>query len=185
MKRIILLIPILIFIISCNKENEEIPFVPANYEFSKNSFVGKTKSYNSQGLISSEIEFNEDFFQLFQGNCYLMKNLKFISDNELVLFFEDGREDSVIQMNYIKEVNNIILKRISENGSVPEKILFYDYENKIQVPCTGVKLVLKQSVSNGIIFGEYTSEQFQQLIDYLQEGEMIYLNQMIIEYVQE
>ncbi len=75
MKHLILLFLAIFILLSCKKEKEETPFIPKNYKFLKNEFVGVAKSYNSDGLISDKVEFNEDLFYMYSNVSYFMTDI--------------------------------------------------------------------------------------------------------------
>lgn len=75
MKHLILLILTILILTNCKEEKNEIPLISQNYKFLKNDFVGVAKSYNSDGIISDNVKFDEDLFYMFSNVCYFMNSI--------------------------------------------------------------------------------------------------------------
>lgn len=183
MKRLALVFLTILILSSCKKEKEEIPFIPQNYVFQKNEIVGVAKSYNSDGLISDNIEFNEDLFFMYINECYFMNDIKFNSDT-LATFLYDDREDSIVVVKYFKNESDITFKQIKVTDPDQSRLHFVKSESIIKAKCTCVRLFLKESLSSFIFYGEMTTEYLQTLKAYLKANEKIYVQPFNVIYEQ-
>lgn len=183
MKRLILLFLTILIMLSCKKEKEEIPFVPQNYKFLKNEFVGVAKSYNSDGLISDNVEFNQDLFYMYSNECYFMNDIEFNSDTLATFHFVD-REDSILMVKYFQNGTDITFKQIEVTDPDQSRLHFVKNESIIIAKCTGVRLFLNESLSTYIFYGEMSTEYLQTLMAYLKVNEKIYVQQFNVIYEQ-
>lgn len=183
MKRLILLFFTILITLSCKKEKEEIPFIPQNYKFLKNEFVGDAKSYNSAGMISDKVEFNEDLFFMYANKCYFMNDIEFNSDTLATFHFAD-REDSILLVKYFKNESDITFKQIKVTDPDQSRLHFVEDGNIMKAKCTGVRLFLNESLSTYIFYGEMTTEYLQTLKAYLKVNEKIYVQPFNVIYEQ-
>ena len=181
MNRLILLFITIIIIVSCRKEKEEIPFNPQSYKFLKNEFVGVAKSYNSDGLISDNVEFNEDLFYMYPNDCYFMNEIEINSDTLATFRFVD-REDSILIVKYFQNGSDITFKQIKVTDPDQSRLHFVKNESIIKAKCTGVRLVLNESLSSFLFFGEMSTEYLQTLMANLKVNEKIYVQQFNVIY---
>ena len=181
MKRLILLFLTILIMWSCKKEKEEIPFISQNYKFLKNEFVGVAKSYNSNGLISDNVEFNEDLFYMFSNDCYFMNDIVFNSDTLATFHFVD-RENSTLIVKYFQNGSDITFKQIKVTDPDQSRLHFVKNEDIIKAKCTGVRMFLNESLSTYIFYGEMSSEYLQTLMANLKVNEKIYVQQFNIIY---
>lgn len=183
MKRLILLFLTILIITSCKKEKEETPFNPQNYKFLENEFIGVAKSYNSEGIISSDVEFNEDLFYMYSNVCYFMTDIE-INSNTLATFHYADRKDSISIVKYFQNGTDITFKLIKETDPDPSRLHFFKNESIIKAKCTGVRLVLNESLYSYLFFGEMSTEYLQTLMAYLKVNEKIYVQQFNVMYEQ-
>jgi hypothetical protein len=181
MKKLSLLFLTVIIMTSCKKEKDEIPFIPQTYEFLKNEFVGNTKSYNSDGLINDNVEFDQDFLNMYSQSSYFMDEIEFISDTLATFHFND-REDSISTVRYNESDADITFNRITETDAIPSSVLFLKSENNLKATCTGIRFILNQSLHTYLFFGDMTSEYLQTVQNSLNEGEKIYIQQFSVVY---
>ena len=181
MKRLILLFLTIFIMLSCKKEKEETPFIPQNYKFLKNEFVGVAKSYNSVGLISDNVEFNEDLFYMYSNECYFMNEIVFNSDTLATFNFVD-REDSILIVKYFQNGTDITFKQIKVTDPDQSRLNFVKNESIIKAKCTGVRLFLNESLSTFIFYGEMSTEYLQTLKNSLKVNEKIYVQQLDVIY---
>ena len=181
MKQLILLFLTILIMLSCKKEKEETPFIPQNYKFLKNEFVGAAKSYNSGGLISDNVEFNEDLFYMYSNVSYFMTDININSDSLATFHFAD-RQDSISTVKYLQSGSDITFKRITETDPIPTSLNFVDNESNLKATCTGVRFVLNESLSSYLYFGEMSPEYLQTLKNYLKVNEKIYVQQFNVIY---
>ena len=181
MKRLILLFLTIFIMLSCKKAKEETSFIPQNYKFLKNEFVGVAKSYNSDGLISDNVEFNEDLFYMYSNVSYFMTAIDIKSDSLATFHFAD-RQDSISIVKYLQSGTDITFKRITETDPIPTSLNFVDNESNLKAKCTGVRFVLNESLSNYLYFGAMSSEYLQTLINHLKVNEKIYVQQFNVIY---
>lgn len=181
MKQLILLFLTILIMLSCKKEKGETPFIPQNYKFLKNEFVGAAKSYNSGGLISDNVEFNEDLFYMYSNVSYFMTDININSDSLATFHFAD-RQDSISTVKYLQSGTDITFNRITETDPIPTSLNFVDNESNLKATCTGVRFVLNESLSSYLYFGEMSSEYLQTLKNYLKVNEKIYVQQFNVIY---
>jgi len=181
MKRLILLFLTILIMMSCKKEKEEMLFSPLNYKFLKNEFVGGGKSYNSEGLISDNVAFNEDLFYMYSNTCYFMNDIEINSDTLATFHFVD-KDDSISIVKYLQDGTDITFKRTIETDPIPSSLHFTENERNIKARCTGIRFVLNESLSSYLFFGEMSPEYLQTLKDYLKGNEKIYVQQFNVIY---
>jgi hypothetical protein len=168
---------------SCKKGKEEIPFNPQNYKFLENEFIGVAKSYNSEGLISSNVAFNEDLFYMYPNVCYFMKSIE-INSESLATFHYIDKEDSITIVNYLRDGTDIAFNRISETDPIPPNIHFIENKSNIKATGTGIRFVLNESLNSYLFFGEMSKEYLQTIIDNLKVNETIYIQSFNVIYEQ-
>lgn len=184
MRNLILFCFVVLTITSCKKENIEIPFNPKKYDFLKNEFIGSTKSYNSNGLISSNVELTQEDFGIFTNTCYLMERIEFNSENQATFYYINEFKDSLINVNYEENVSEIKFERKTDTDPIPTKLSFTKRDSSILGNCYGIKFVLNGNISNGIVFDEMTNEYLQRLVDYMKANDTIYIRQLNVVFKQ-
>lgn len=165
-------------IISCKNESDEILFNPKHYDFLKNEFTGTTKSYNSEGLISSSVELTEEDFGISANTCYLMESIELNSEDQATFYYNNELRDSLIIVNYEENGSIIKFRRINDTDPIPLSLNFTKKESNILLNCYGLKFVLNGNIYKAFTFDEMSNENLQKIIDYQEGNDTIYIRQL-------